>query len=77
MNADGKSDESLVPAKLANNGGAKPSAELAEGRDSTKRNAGRAALSRTPSRTKHKSRGLHGVREAAQRFHARLKVGAV
>ncbi len=67
MNADGKSDESVVPATSANNGGAEPSAELAEERDSTKRNAGQAALSRTQSRIKHKSRGLHGVREAARK----------
>ena len=67
MNADGKSDESIVPAKLANNGGAEPSAELAEERDSTKRNVDQATLYRTQSRMKHKSRGLYGVREAARK----------
>ena len=67
MNAAGKSDESIVPAKLANNGGAEPSAELAEERDSTKRNVDHATLHRTQSRIKHKSRGLHGVREAARK----------
>jgi len=67
MNADRKSDESVVPAKLANNGGTEPSAELVEESDSTKRNDGPSALSRTQSRTKHKSRGLHGVREAARK----------
>ena len=67
MNAAGKSDESIVPAKLANNGGAEPSAELAEERDSTKRNVEHATLHRTQSRIKHKSRGLHGVREAARK----------
>jgi len=46
MNADGKSDESIVPSKLVNNGGAEPSAELAEERDSTKRNDGQSALHR-------------------------------
>jgi hypothetical protein len=33
--------------------------------DSTKRNANQAALHRTPGRTQRKSRGLAGVREAA------------
>jgi group II intron reverse transcriptase/maturase len=65
MNADRKSDESVVPAKLANKGGTEPSAELVEERDSTKRNVEQSALPRTQSRTKRKSRGLHGVREAA------------
>ena len=47
MNADRKSDESVVPAKLANNGGTEPPTELVEERDSTKRNDGQSALSRT------------------------------
>ena len=38
--------------------------------------AKQAALSRTPSRTKHKSRGLHGVREAA-RQDSKLKFTAL
>ena len=67
MNADGKSDESIVPAKLANNGGTEPSTEPVEERGSTKRNDGQSALHRTPSRTKRRSRGLHGVREAARK----------
>ncbi len=67
MNAGGKSDESIVPAKLANNGGADPSAELAEERDSIKRNAEQAALHRTLGRAQRKSCGLHGVREAARK----------
>ena len=67
MNTDGKSDESIVPITLANNGGAELPTELGEGSDSTKRNVGQSALSRTQSRTKHKSHGLHGVREAARK----------
>ena len=74
MNADGKSDESIVPMNSANKDSAELSAESGEGSVSTKRNAGQTALSRTQSRIEHKSHGLHGVRE---RFHARLKVGAV
>ena len=67
MNADGKSDGSLLPAKLANNDGAEPSAELAQERDSAEGNDGQPALHRTQNRTKRKSRGLHGVREAARK----------
>ena len=37
-----------------------------EERNSTKRNAGQTALHRIPSRIKCRSRGLHGVREAAR-----------
>ena len=67
MNADRNSDESIVPAKLVNNDVTETSAEPVEERDSTKRNAEQAGLPRTPSRTKRKSRGLHGVREAARK----------
>jgi group II intron reverse transcriptase/maturase len=67
MNANRKSDESIVPATSANNGVAEAPAESIEERGSAKRNAEQAALSRTPSRTKRKSRGLHGVREAARK----------
>lgn len=66
MNADRKSDESIVLARPANNGAAKASAESVEERDSAKRNALQSALRRTPSRTKRESRGLHGVRETAR-----------
>jgi group II intron reverse transcriptase/maturase len=52
---------------LANNGVAEAPAESTEERDSAERNAEQAALHRTPSRTKRKSRGLHGVREAARK----------
>jgi RNA-directed DNA polymerase len=66
MDANRKSDESVVPATSANNGAADAPAESTEERDSTKRNAEQTALHRTPSRTKRKSRGLSGVREAAR-----------
>jgi RNA-directed DNA polymerase len=66
MNANRKSDESVIPATPANNGAAETPAESAEERDSAKRNAEQAVLRRTPSRTKRRSRGLHGVREAAR-----------
>lgn len=67
MNANRKSDESVVPATSANNDAAEASAESIEERDSAKRNAEQEALDRTQSRTKPKSRGLHGVREAARK----------
>jgi len=67
MHADGKSHESIVPASPANNGAAEAPAEPDEGRDSAKRNAEQAALHRTLGRTNRKSRGLHGVREAARK----------
>lgn len=67
MNADGKSDESVVPTTPANNGAAEAPAESAEGRDSTERNDQQAASPRTPSRVKRESSGLLGVREAARK----------
>ena len=67
MNANRKSDESVVPATTANNGAAEAPAEPSEERDSAKRNVEQAVLHRTPGRTKRKSRGLHGVREAARK----------
>lgn len=67
MHADGKSDEFVVPATSANNGAAEAPAEPVEERNSAKRSAEQAALRRTPGRTKRKSRGLHGVREAARK----------
>ena len=67
MNANGKSDESILPTTSANKDGAELSAELSEGSGSTKRNAEQTALSRTPGRKKHKSSGLAGVREAARK----------
>jgi len=67
MNADRKSDESIVPATPANNGAAEAPAESAEERGSAKRNAEQSVSHRTPGRTKCESRGLHGVREAARK----------
>ncbi len=64
MNANTKSDESVVPATSANNDATEASAESIEERDSAKRNALQPALSRTPSRNHGKPRGLQGVREA-------------
>jgi len=80
MNAKRKSDEPVVPATSANNDASKASAELIEERGSTERNDIQLARARTQCRTKHRIRGLYGVREAARMdrsFHARLKVGAV
>jgi len=81
MNADGKSDESIVPAKQANKdrvdlSTTERSAESAEESDSTKRNVEQTALPRTPGRTKRKSRGLGGVREAARK-DSKLKFTAL
>ena len=67
MNANRKSDESVVPATPANNGAAEAPVESAEGRGSAKRNAEQDALHWTQGRSKRKSRGLHGVREAARK----------
>lgn len=76
MNANGKSDESIVPMNSANKDSAELSAESCEGSVSTKRNAGQTALSRTQSRIEHKSHGLHGVREAARK-DSKLKFTAL
>ena len=67
VHAMGKSDGAVVPANPANNGGAEPSAVSAEERAPAKRNVEQAALRRTPCRMKRRSRGLHGVREAARK----------
>ncbi len=77
MNANRKSDESVVPATSANNDAADASAESIEERDSAKRNALQPASPRTPGRNQGESHGLHGVGEAAQRFRARLEARAV
>ena len=76
MNANRKSDGPIGPATSTNNDGAESSAESGEERGSAKRNAKQAALSRTPGRTKRKSRGLHGVREAARK-DSKLKFTAL
>ena len=70
MNADGKSDGSIVPAKPTNNDAPEASANLAEERDPTKRNAEQANLCRTQSRVQRRSRGLSGVRRAARKDSA-------
>ncbi len=67
MNADGKSDGSIVPAKSTNNVAPEASAESVEERDPTKRNAEQANLCRTQSRVQCRSRGLNGVRQAARK----------
>ena len=76
MNANRKSDESVLPSTSANNDAAEAFAESTEERDSAKRNADQTALRRTPSRIQHKSRGLHGVREAARK-DSKLKLTAL
>jgi group II intron reverse transcriptase/maturase len=73
MHVAGESDSSIVPEKPANKGGAPPPAESAEGRELTKENAGQSLLDRIQSRNSDgnpfvaRSRGLLGVREAAQK----------
>jgi RNA-directed DNA polymerase len=76
MNTNRKSDEPILPSTSTNNGDAESSAESSEERGSAKRNAEQAALSRTPGRTKRKSRGLGGVREAARK-DSKLKFTAL
>ena len=66
MNADRKSDESVVPSTQTNNAGTEPAAEPVEERDSAKMNTQQTERPRTLSRTKRRSRGLAGVREAAR-----------
>ena len=66
MNADGKSDGSVVPSNPANKDDAERSAESAEGRLSAARNTVPSNLARTPSRNKRRSSGLHGVRGMAR-----------
>jgi RNA-directed DNA polymerase len=73
MHAAGESDRPIVPKKPANNGGVPPPAESVEGRGLTEENAGQSLLDRTQRRNADgtpfapRSRGLLGVREAAQR----------
>jgi group II intron reverse transcriptase/maturase len=69
----GESDSSVVPEKLANKGGVPLPAELAEGRELTKENTEQSLLARMQSRNADetpfvpRSRGLLGIREAAQK----------
>lgn len=65
MHAAGKSDGSVVPAKLANKGAVETPAESTEERDPAKRNAEQADAGRTPSRIKPVSFGLLGVHRVA------------
>lgn len=73
MHVAGESDRPIVLKKPANNGGVPPSAESVEGEGLTEENARQSLLDRTRSRTADgklpatRSRGLHGVREAAHR----------
>lgn len=73
MHAAGKSDSPIVPGKSANNEGVPPPAEPMEGRGLTKENATQLLLDGTQSQTENgkpfvpRSRGLLGVREAAQK----------
>ena len=72
MHVTGESDSSIVPEKPANNGGVPLPAELAEGRELTEENTDQSLLDRTQRRNSDgtpfvpRSRGLLGVREAAQ-----------
>lgn len=66
----GESDGRVVPTKEPNKGRAIWPAEALEGRRPTKENTAQPPSHRTQSRageTRRESRGLHGVREAAQR----------
>ena len=73
MHVAGESDSSIVPEKPTNNGSVPLLAELAEGRGLTKENTGQSLLDRTQSRNSDgkpfipRSRGLLGIREAAQK----------
>ena len=66
MNADRKSDRSVVPSTRGNNAGAEPAADSVEERDLANRNAGQADLDRTQKRKHRRSIGLSGVRIKAR-----------
>jgi group II intron reverse transcriptase/maturase len=66
VNADGKSDRSVVPSTRANNDAAEASAESAEERDRAKRNAESSDPPRSPKRKHGRSLGLTGVRITAR-----------
>jgi len=72
MHVTGESHSSIVPEKPANKGGVALPAELAEGRELAKENTGQSLLDRTQRRNSDgtpfvaRSRGLQGVRVAAQ-----------
>ena len=69
----GESDSSIVPGKPANNSGVPPLAESAEGRGLTEENTEQSRLARTQRRNADgtpfvpRSRGLLGIRQAAQK----------
>jgi RNA-directed DNA polymerase len=73
MHVAGESDSSIVPGKSANNGSVPLLAELMEERELTKENAEQLLLVRTQRRNSDgspfvpRSRGLLGIREAAQK----------
>ena len=73
MHVIGESDSPIVPKKPANKGGVPLPAELVEERGLTKENIEQSLLDRTQSRNSDgkpfvpRSRGLLGVREAAQK----------
>ena len=67
MNTDGKSDESVLLSTPTNKGATEAPAEPVEERGSAERNAEKSASDRTQGRTKPRSRGLFGVREAARK----------
>jgi RNA-directed DNA polymerase len=73
MHVAGESDRPIVPKKPANKGGVPTPAESVEGRGLTKENTGQSLLDRTQCRNADgqpfapRSRGLSGVRLAAQR----------
>ena len=73
MHVAEESDSPIVPEKLANNGDVPSPAELVEGRGLTKENTEQSLLDRTQSRNSEgkpsvpRSRGLLGIREAAQK----------
>ena len=80
MHGAGKSDKCIVPGKSANLGGVPPSSESMEERHLTNEKAEHKSLDRAQNRNKDgkpsgsRSRGLLGIREAAQkdknlRFH--------
>lgn len=73
MHVAGESDSFIVPEKPANKGGVLLPAESVEGRELTKENTEQSLLDRTQSRNSNgqpfvpRSRGLLGIREAAQK----------
>jgi RNA-directed DNA polymerase len=73
MHVRGGSDRPIVPKKPANKGGAPLPTESVEGRGRTKENAEQLLLGRTQGRIRDgkpsatRSRGLHGVQEAARK----------